>query len=174
VQSLQAVDGTVIAVPDRDYVLHLHFSRFADCPICNVHIGDLRRHTPEFRAAGIRPVAIFHSPADHVHKYRADMPFELIADPDREIYHRFRVGSSRRALLHPRAIRRLIAEARAGNRAQEAHGGIHGVPADFLIGPDGRLQLVHYGRHADDVVPVQRILETVASAANAGRASSTR
>jgi hypothetical protein len=77
------------------------------------------------------------------------------------IYDDFGVGTSRRALLHPRAARRLIAEARAGNRAQEAHGGIHGLPADFLISPDGRLVLAHYGTHADDALPVQRILDAL-------------
>jgi peroxiredoxin len=171
-EPLHAIDGTTISLPDPNQILHLHFSRFADCPICNLHIADLRRRAADYQAAGIRQLAVFHSPAEHVREYRPDMPFDLIADPDREIYARFGVGTSRRALLHPRAIRRLIAEARTGNRAQEAHGGIHGVPADFLIGPDGRLLLVHYGRHADDVVAVQQILDAVAAVAVAvGRPS---
>ncbi len=157
--TLQTIDGMRVAVPDRDHILHLHFSRFADCPICNLHFAEMRRRAQEVEAAGVRQLAVFHSPAEQVRSYRADMPFALIADPDREIYARFGVGTSRRAVLHPRAARRLIAEARAGNKAQETHGGIHGLPGDFLIAPDGRLALVHYGTHADDALPVQRILD---------------
>jgi peroxiredoxin len=159
--TLHTLDGTRIAVPDREHIVQVHFSRFADCPICNVHIAEMRRRAQEVEAAGVRQVAVFHSPAEQVRTYRADMPFALVADPDRDIYSRFGVGTSRRALLHPRAARRLIAEARAGNRAQETHGGIHGLPADFLIAPDGRLMLAHYGTHADDALPVQRILDAV-------------
>jgi len=162
---LDAVDGTSIAVPDPGHIVHLHFSRFADCPICNLHIAEMRSRAGELETAGVRQLAVFHSPAEHVRAYRADMPFALIADPEREIYQRFGVGTSRRALLHPRAVRRLINEARAGNRAREAHGGIHGLPADFLIAPDGRLLLANYGSHAEDNVPVQRILDTVARTA---------
>jgi peroxiredoxin len=161
--TVSTVAGTVIPVPAPGQVLHLYFSRFADCPICNLHIADLRRRTPELAAAGVRLVAIFHSPAEHVRTYRGDMPFALVADPDREIYGRFGVGTSRRALAHPQALRRLAAEARAGHTAQEAHGGIHGLPADFLIAPDGRLLLAHYGSHADDSLPVQAILDAVSA-----------
>lgn len=31
------------------------------------------------------------------------------------------------------------------------------MPADFLVGPDGRLQLVHYGRTIGDHVPLARL-----------------
>ena len=164
-QTLHAADGTAIALPDPDHILHLHFSRFADCPICNLHIADLRRRAPDLEAAGVRQVALFHSPAEQVRTYRADMPFPLVADPERTIYDRFAVGTSPRALLHPRALRRLIAEARTGATAQEAHGGVHGLPADFLIGRNGKLLLAHYGTHADDNLPVQRILDMVADPA---------
>jgi len=164
--TLDAVDGTRIDVPDAKRILHLHFSRFADCPICNLHIADLRRRAPEAHAAGVRQLAVFHSPAAQVLAYRPELPFALIADPDRAIYSRFGVGVSRRALLHPRAAWRLIAEARAGNRAQEAHGGIHGLPADFLIEPDGGLLLVHYGTHAEDALPFQRILDAATASGN--------
>lgn len=155
---LEATDSERVPVPDPGVTVHLHFSRFADCPVCNLHIAQLRRRTPDLRRADIRTVAVFHSPAEHVRRYRADMPFVLVADPDRVLYRRFGVGTSRRALWHPRAVRRLVAEARMGHRAQEAHGGVNGLPADFLISPDGRVRLAHYGAHADDNVPVDELI----------------
>ena len=38
-------------------------------------------------------------------------------------------------------------------------GGHTGLPADFLIGPDGLLLDVHYGTHADDQWSVDFVLE---------------
>jgi hypothetical protein len=56
----------------------------------------------------------------------------LVADPDRVEYRRLGVGRSRRALLHRRAIRRLVAEARAGNRAQKPTAGSTAYQPTFL------------------------------------------
>lgn len=39
----------------------------------------------------------------------------------------------------------------AGRRiATTMENGVLGLPADFLIEPDGRIRAAHYGRHADD------------------------
>jgi hypothetical protein len=34
-----------------------------------------------------------------------------------------------------------------------------GLPADFLIDPDGSVVAVHYGRHADDQWSVDQLLD---------------
>jgi hypothetical protein len=37
-------------------------------------------------------------------------------------------------------------------------GGPLGLPADFLIAPDGSIKAAHYGRHADDQWTVDEML----------------
>jgi hypothetical protein len=42
---------------------------------------------------------------------------------------------------------------------------IHFMPADFLIAPDGRVQVSHYGRHIGDHLAVPDVFAAVRDAA---------
>jgi hypothetical protein len=44
------------------------------------------------------------------------------------------------------------------------HGGRLGLPADFLIGPDGRVLAAKYGQHVDDHWSVDQLLRIAQSA----------
>ena len=77
---------------------------FAGLPaVCNLHLQSIVRRHDDIVAAGIREVVFFHSPADVLVKYTADLPFPTIADPDKRYHKQFGVESSPRAVLHPRA-----------------------------------------------------------------------
>jgi hypothetical protein len=123
----------------------------------------------DIRAGGIREVVVFHSTATELRKYTDDLPLDVIADPDRVLYREFGVESGSRALLDPRAwpaIARavgteLAATARRDDRpAPPSHpeGGRLGLPADFLIAPDGAVLAAKYGEHADDQWSVDELL----------------
>ncbi|MGW0353448.1 peroxiredoxin-like family protein [Nocardia nova] len=167
-RTLTAVTGTEIPVPDPDRLIHLQFRRFAGCPICHRHLRSfVTRHT-EIAAAGIREVAVFHSPADELTDYAADIPLELIADPDKALYREFGVESAPRALLHPRAWPGIalavggavgpIARGEQPTPRGTPQGGRLGLPADFLIASDGSIAAAHYGSHADDQWSVDELL----------------
>ena len=166
--TLTALDGSVVAVPGPGRV-HLQFRRFAGCPICSLHLRGFAGRHAEIAAAGITEVTFFHSAAEHLRGYQADLPFAVIADPDRVYYRRFGVEKGVRSLADPRAL----AAAVRGGRQWMAHRGepdwagvgendgtTHlGLPADFLIDTDGTVAAVHYGRHADDQWSVDELLE---------------
>lgn len=166
--ALTALDGSVIAVPGPGRV-HLQFRRFAGCPICSLHLRGFAGRHAEIAAAGITEVAFFHSSAEHLRGYQADLPFAVIADPDRVFYRSFGVEKGVRSLANPRAL----AAAFRGGRQWLAHRGdpdwagvgdndgtTHlGLPADFLIDTDGTVLAVHYGSHADDQWSVDQLLE---------------
>ncbi|QZH58643.1 AhpC/TSA family protein [Mycolicibacterium farcinogenes] len=165
-----SVTGEHVQVPDPDSLVHLQFRRFAGCPICNLHLQSfVARHT-EIRAAGIREVVFFHSPAVELAQHTADLPFATIADPDKEVYRRFGVESSPRALLDPRswpAIVRggaLTVRGRFRAPAGRQAGGRFGLPADFLIASNGAVLAAKYGAHADDQWSVDDLLERAAAA----------
>lgn len=165
---LLALDGSLVTVPAAGRV-HLQFRRFAGCPICSLHLRNFADRHTEIAAAGISEVVFFHSAAEHLQGYQAALPFTVIPDPDRVYYRRFGVEKGIRALAHPSAV----AAAVRGGRRWMAHRGepdwagvgendgtTHlGLPADFLIEPDGTLLAVHYGSHADDQWSVDRLLE---------------
>lgn len=156
------LEGRPLRLPEPDapsVLVHLQFRRFAGCPICNYHLhGYARRHV-ELRAAGLREIVLFHSSAAEMRQYQAHLPFDCVADPGKRHYRAWGVETSWRASLHPAA---LMAGLRGfgvmGRGYDRIENGPLGLPADFLIAPDGRLLASHYGRHAYDNWSVDEVL----------------
>ncbi|MBN3507611.1 peroxiredoxin-like family protein [Mycolicibacterium nivoides] len=163
-----SVTGEHIPVPDPHGLVHLQFRRFAGCPICNLHLRSFVARHAEISAAGIREVVFFHSPAAELAEHTSDLPFATVADPGKEIYREFGVESGARALLDPRSWPAIIRgglltvggrfRAPAGRQA----GGRLGLPADFLVAPDGVVVAAKYGSHADDQWSVDDLLRAAA------------
>ena len=167
---LAATSGQQVTVPDPagGYV-HLQLRRFAGCPICNRHLRSIVTRHDEIRSHGIREVVVFHSTAAELTKFEAELPFPLIADPERELYRRLGVERGLSSLLSTRALRAAIAgqTAALGNRSTKRGalgpikptGGRLGLPADFLIAPDGRIAALKYAQHAYDQWTVDELLD---------------
>jgi peroxiredoxin len=166
---LAATSGQLVTVPDPagDYV-HLQLRRFAGCPICNLHLRSIVTRHDEIRSRGIREVVVFHSTAAELAKHEAELPFPLIADPERVLYRRLGVERRPSSLLSSRALGAAIAGQAAALRNHgtkrgalgpvKPTGGRLGLPADFLIAPDGRITALKYGRHAYDQWTVDELL----------------
>jgi peroxiredoxin len=163
--------GRLVAVPDASRVTHLQFRRFAGCPICNLHLRSFVRRIGEIEAAGVQEVAVFHSTAQEMRRYEADLPFAVIGDPERTLYREFGVEAGPRALANVRAVLAVLrtvgpvmaALMRTGKLAANLspHGGRLGLPADFLIARDGRVMAAKYGVHADDQWSVDEVLSII-------------
>lgn len=167
-RTLTTIEGTDITIPAEAGLVHLQFRRFAGCPICTLHLREVARRVDEITNAGVREVVVFHSAADALRRYQADLPFAVVADPDRELYDEFGVGSSLRAILHPQVVRAARRGARQMRSVRSVVGSLAptenhlGKPADFLIGPDGVVRARKYGEHADDQWSVDELLQLVA------------
>jgi peroxiredoxin len=161
---LTSITGEDVSVPDPKGLVHLQFRRFAGCPICNLHLQSMVRRHDEIERAGIREVVFFHSQAEELATFTADLPLATIADPDKHYYRQFGVESGARALLDPRAwgtiVRGVIATATGNGRAPALRqdGGRLGLPADFLIDSDGTVLAAKHGTHADDQWSVDELL----------------
>lgn len=180
-RELTPVSGPPVPLPDPGRLVHLQFRRFAGCPICNLHLRSIVRRHEEIEAAGIGEVVVFHSSAEELREHVGGLPFPAIGDPAKRLYAEFGVETARRALLHPRAWR-TVARAVAGGawdvlrRRERAPrllpgGGRFGLPADFLIGPDGRIVAAKYGEHAYDQWTVDELLALAAEAPGGRRAA---
>lgn len=169
--TLTTVDGATLRLPDPGALMHLQFRRFAGCPVCNLHLRSVVRRHDEITAAGVREVVFFHSPAEQLRPYAAELPFPLVADPERRLYREFGVEAGRRALLDPRGwpavVRGIAADLLAVLRGRQRPPALRqpagrlGLPADFLVAPDGRLLAARYGAHVDDQWSVDDLLATV-------------
>ncbi|MFI8514588.1 peroxiredoxin-like family protein [Streptomyces sp. NPDC085460] len=168
VRTLTPVTGPPLAVPDPGGAVHVQFRRFAGCPVCNLHLRSVARRHAEIERAGVREVVLFHSPAEELREHVAHLPFPVVADPGKELYAEFGVEAHRRALLDPRGWPGIVRGVLAGTvellrgrgrlPASSQPGGRIGLPADFLIAPDGRILAVKYGEHIDDQWSVDELL----------------
>lgn len=167
-RELLTIADDAVRVPDGERMIHLQFRRFAGCPVCTLHLRSFVRRNDEIAAAGVREVVIFHSSTGALRQHEADLPFDVIADPEKRLYREFGVEASPLALLDPRAwttIIRAIAVAilqivRGCKRVPPINpeGGRYGLPADFLIAPGGRVLARRYGAHVDDQWSVDELL----------------
>jgi AhpC/TSA antioxidant enzyme len=167
-RTLDTVAGAHVPVPHPDRLVHLQFRRFAGCPVCNLHLRSIVNRLEEIEAAGIREVVVFHSSADALRLYTADLPLDVVADPGRALYREFGVEYGPRALLDPRGWPTIVRAVARGLRAvrrrerlappARPEGGRLGLPADFLIAPDGRVLAEKYGVHVDDQWSVDELL----------------
>lgn len=175
-RELTTIRSETLRLPDPDSLTHLQFRRFAACPICNVHLRSFAKRHDELVAAGVREIAVFHSPTEAMLPHQGDLPFAAIADPDRELYAEFAVETSIRSVLHPKAWTAplnpatysvVLRELRFGHGSLGTSEPLTGLPADFLIGPEGRILAAKYGRHASDQWTFEQVLRLASDAAQA-------
>ena len=174
VPELITIAGVPVSLTDPDRLVHLQFRRFAGCPVCNLHLRSIVRRHDEINAAGVREIVVFHSSARELRVHVADLPFAVVADPEKRLYVQFGVEAAPRALLDPRvwgpivrAVTRDLVAITRGRRSApptSPHGGRLGLPADFLIAGDGRLIACGYGSHAYDQWSVDELLRLAAKA----------
>jgi thioredoxin-dependent peroxiredoxin len=148
--------------------LLLMFYRYASCPMCNLRLRDFAQHYPELHKQGLEVVAFFHSPASNIRRNagKQHYPFHLVPDPQFKVYRSYRVETSWLrfffSMLLPSFYVDWIRSMRYG-----FWGGVDWqmgkMPADFLIGPNGRILKTHYGREIGDHLSVQEVEETLSA-----------
>ena len=164
-----ALDGTMVRVPAERSWLLISFLRYASCPMCNLRVHELTLRTAELGSHGITWVAVFHSPRRRLERHlRGDALRHTIADPHRDLYERYGVGRSwwglLLSMLIPSFYWRFLRATALGYIGGAIDHSLHTMPADFLVSPDGRIRLAHYGRHIGDHAHVSAVLEAVRTA----------
>ena len=155
--------------------LLLVFLRYASCPMCLLHVRQLRQRHAELRRAGLEVIAVFHSPVASIarHACRLELPFRVIADPAFALYARYGVGSSWLGLTASAIMPSFYVAFARAMRLGFWGGAIDGeaarMPADFLISSDGTVRAAHYGRTIGDHLSLDTVLR-IAGAESAARA----
>jgi peroxiredoxin len=163
-RTLTTIEGGGVALPAADGLVHLQFRRFAGCPICSLHVHEVASRHSEITTAGVTEVVVFHSSADRLRRYVADLPFAVVADPKRKLYDEFGVHNSIRGMLNRNVARAVGRGVRQTHSARSLAGALGptenhlGMPADFLIAADGAVVARKYGEHADDQWSVDELL----------------
>lgn len=133
----------------------LTFLRNGGCALCNLRIHQLIERYPELHAHGLEVLAVFESSVESIKHYvtgRQEVPFSLIADPTASLYDLYGVEVSEEktqasvARAGTPEIQQMIQDAAAlgYELIHEEGSNFQRIPADFLIGPDQRIQMVFY------------------------------
>jgi peroxiredoxin len=152
----------------------LTFLRNGGCALCNLRIHQLIEHYPELHAHGLEILAVFESPVESVKHYvtsRQDVPFPLIADPTASLYDLYGVEVSEEKTQASMAragtpeIQQMIQDAAAlgYELVHEEGSNFQRIPADFLIGPDQRIQMAFYSDLIGDHLSLAEIEKTLSA-----------
>lgn len=161
--AVTALDGAPIALGDyRGRRVLLSFYRYASCPLCNLRVHTLRQHHAGWQTRGLDLLAVFQSPAERLTRYVGTQapPFPLIPDPAQRLYAQYGVGHSWQGFLAawmgrlPEIGRAVL---RRGFLPGTVEGGIHRIPADFIIDEQGRVLRAYYGQDIGDHLPLGEI-----------------
>jgi peroxiredoxin len=163
------VDGHPVSLEQfRGRPLLLMFFRYASCPMCNLRLHDFAKVYPRLQTtSGLAVGAFFHSSAAASKKNagRRLYPFPLVPDPGQTIYADFCTQTSWGGLLKSMVLPSFYVDWIRSMR----HGFWGGadpqmakMPADFLVGPDGHISVVHYGNDIGDHLSVAEIERALA------------
>lgn len=159
-QRLETISASRVDVPATQQVTHIQFRRFASCPICNLHIETFIDRHLDLVATGIQEVVIFHSTQEEMLKHGSNVPFAMIADPDKALYKSFGIESSIFSVLNPISWASGVTGLLKFRQFPYEKGqSLFGLPADFLITKTGEVVAVKYGSHADDHWEVDEVIQ---------------
>ncbi|MCI0334289.1 MAG: AhpC/TSA family protein [Planctomycetes bacterium] len=166
--SVEAIDGETRTLEQfAGKPLLLMFHRYAACPMCNIRLHDFAKRFPALHQRGLEAIAFFHSPANEIRKHagRRQYPFALAADPKFRAYRRYGVETSwsrlAMSVARPSVYAELVRALRQGFRGGKPTFRLAQMPADFLIGPDGRIRIAFYARNIADHLPPREIEDAV-------------
>lgn len=138
----------------------LSFFRDAACPFCNFRVYELTQKYKDWKDQGLEVIAVFSDTQQKVaeHVAKRPRPFNLLADPDLEIYNQYGVEHSVSALFKaiffrfPTLIKGILTGGRPSNNPH-----VKLVPADFLINEAGIVEEIWYGENTSDHIPLENV-----------------
>jgi thioredoxin-dependent peroxiredoxin len=142
------------------------FNKWTTCPFSTLRMHRLSHHYDQLRSEGLAILALYHTPAANVRKQieQHPVPFPVIADPDMALYNAYGIERSfwRYFMLYFR-VPQIVAAIRSGmvvNKPPDGDALL--LPADFLIGPDLKIKIAHYGRDWGDHISLKAVRAHVA------------
>ncbi len=153
-------DGGRVRLADRKgKKTWLAFFRYAGCPLCNLRVHRTLGRYATLAASGVELLAVFQSTPETIREYVAEQkpPFPLISDPDEGLYRLYGVETSLAGFLAPTNMLMLAVAMKAGFGPGRMDGSKTRIPADFLIGPDLRVDTAFYGKTIGDHIPFEAV-----------------
>lgn len=141
------------------------FQRFAACPFCNMRTNELINSYDELQKNNVDIISFWPSSKENMDKFVGSRPspFPLVLDPSKEIYEKYGVTVSSKSsmlklMMHPKL---LLQGMKNKYKNEVVDADMFLLPAGFLINPEGKIVIAHYGTHIADHLAIDKILAQV-------------
>lgn len=125
----------------------------------------MRDHLSDFAGSTIAAVTFAQWRDLAAHRSHLDLPFPLLADPQRQVYEQFGLGrASRRNIWNPGTLKLYTDLLRRGRKLRRPTQDTRQLGGDFVLGGDGRLVAGFWPASPDDRPDVARLIEATARA----------
>lgn len=162
-QKGRTLAGTVRNVQGKTAVI---FLRYYGCPLCQFDIREFAVSYDRIRQAEGQILIVLQSDPVEMAKQmkREDLPFDIICDPDQELYRLFEVkpAGSKEELVDERSREKILAAKAAGFTHGKYEGEELQLPAVFITDDQRKLVYVHYGKTIGDILTPEELAETMA------------
>ena len=138
----------------------LAFYRYASCPLCNLHIHEIIKRFDEVKSSSLAFLPVFQSPSSEVQKYagKNDLPFQIICDPQEEIYKLYNVGKSYGGFLSFSVMAKGMRAMMSGHMPGKMEGEISRLPSEFIINENFEIEYRYDGKDIGDHPSLDTIL----------------
>ncbi|MBZ9752176.1 redoxin domain-containing protein [Deinococcus sp. HMF7604] len=139
----------------------LSLNRQSTCAICNPRHAEVIAVQDQLVPLGVQTVSIWGSTLDDLARGigKQRPPYAVLADPDDTTYTRYGLSFSLSGTLDPRNLGTMLRGFRMmGAAALKSDGELFRMPAEFLIGRDGRIERVRYATYGADFLAVEEVL----------------
>lgn len=136
----------------------LWFMRYIGCTACQVDLHDLEQQLPELKRRGIQVVIVLQSTPQSIRQQRPEgMPFEVICDPEGQLYRKFDVlpAKSKMTMLSVQLPKKLSRAKSLGLSHGEYEGNEQQLPALFLLNDQGKVVYTRYAKTLTDLPDVE-------------------
>lgn len=144
----------------------LLFLRYYGCTLCQLDLRQLAKHYEEICAGGGRFLVVLQSEPETISAQiqKGDLPFEIICDPQQELYHKFEIeaAESMAAMADARALMKLAKAAACGIRHGKYEGNEQQLPAAFIMDRQRRLNYVKYAKTLSDMPEIKELCSLLA------------
>jgi peroxiredoxin len=139
----------------------LAFFRYAACPLCNLRVHQIKkRYAAQIEAGSLVVLAVFQSPVASIKETVGTQvpPFPLLSDASEATYDLYQAKTSRCGFVMGLLRGNWITALRLGFLGwPRPEGQATRLPADFLIGEDGKFADVFYAQSMDQHIPFPRV-----------------
>lgn len=130
------------------------FGRYLGCPVCQLHMDDLKQGIDALTSKGAKVFYILQSTNETMTalSQEADWPFEIVTDPEAKVFASYGVPHGNPLKMIGPGIGETVRRMNAGGFK---HGTFEGhetqLPAVFIVDADKTIRLAHYAKNIADM-----------------------